>query len=461
VAKSERKILIDTDGGVDDLLALFVVSRLVPPPSLHVAVTFGNVPRDRALQNVSMLAALQAIQFGAVLRGRTRPLEGVPEFALRVHGSDGIGGASNQPEWNTPPLPTKELQEEKVGAQYGCVVAIGPLSDIAIWARDLEQDHPPLCVMGGAFDVPGNVSSTAEFNFRSDPNAAREIFDTYPNRISVVSLDVCRQVVLTREHLRRLCELNPSRATSFLNTIHQHYMDYYRTAAGIDGCYPHDTICVCAALSPDLFSWVRGRVSIVVDGPERGRSLFVEDSNGRHFLAKDIDRKRFFTMVEKAVLGPILGKLGSGEAVYDSIESHVRDHPTVIPYLKDALSRIDAQHRDRCYEEVEFSKVIGYSLCVPTRPGDLIVYAQRKGRRGLTRFVKERVPEPCSSVVVALAKTSAGYILKTAYVGHKAPAEPWDHPYATADSIPFWNTHAIVWGHEAIIPDTEISTSPW
>ncbi len=455
----EPRMLVDTDGGVDDLLALFVLSRLIAPSVPDVAVAFGNVPRDRAVKNVSLLASFGGIQVGTAFRGRAEPLRGTSGFALDVHGSDGIGGASSR--WSAPDFPTRELERDLRVSDYGAIAALGPLSDIAVLSRAHGSGLPPLYAMGGAFDVPGHVAATAEFNFHSDPEAARETFDSYPNSINVISLDVCKKVVLTRNYLKLLCRLNPCRTTELIEESHQGYMDYYRRTEGIDGCYPHDTICACAMLFPDMFSWARGRVSIVVDGPGRGRSIFVADNDGPHLLAKDIDAARFFAALEKAMLGPLLGTLASGEAVYDSIESHARHHPTVLPHLKEALARVDAAGREKCYEQIEFSRTLGQSLCVQTQPGDAIVYARREGRDGLSRFVKNRAPEPASSVVVVLTRTPAGYVLRTAYVGRKAPAEPWDRPHATDDSMEFWRSHALVWGHESIVPGTETPTSPW
>ena len=254
--------------------------------------------------------------------------------------------------------------------------------------------------------------------------------------------------------LQLLCGLSPCRTTELIEESHQGYMDYYRRTEGIDGCYPHDTICTCAILLPDMFSGNRGRVSIVVEGPERGRSLFVADDDGPHLLAKDIDVAKFFAVLGAAMLGAQLGTLASGEAVYDSIESHARHHPTVLPHLKEALARVDAAGRGKCYEEIEFSRTVGQSS-VSQHNQATPSYRRREGHDGFSRFVKNRAPELASSVVVVLTRTPAGYVLRTAYLGRKAPAEPWDRPHATADSIAFWRWQPLVWGHEPIVPGTE------
>jgi len=114
---------------------------------------------------------------------------------------------------------------------------------------------------------------------------------------------VCRLVVLGRSYLTELCDRNGSRATVFLKLIHQHYMDFYQRLENIDGCYPHDALCASAAIDSSLFNWDRGRVQITREGPERGRSLFRRGSSGRHYVARGVDARRFFALLESAIDG--------------------------------------------------------------------------------------------------------------------------------------------------------------
>lgn len=101
------------------------------------------------------------------------------------------------------------------------------------------------------------------------------------------------------------------------------------------------------------------------------------------------------------------------------------------------------------------------STDVATHPGDQIVYAQRVGRAGLTRFVKNRAAEHCSSFVVVLKAGDGGeFVCMTAYVGHRAEPEPWDE-MATEKSVAFWSSHALLWGSEPIVPGTETDQCPW
>jgi CRISPR-associated protein Csx3 len=159
---------------------------------------------------------------------------------------------------------------------------------------------------------------------------------------------------------------------------------------------------------------------------------------------------------------PVMGRLGSGEIVVDAANSHVATHPTVHAHLAETLSRIHASGRERFCESVDFGRVIGETICVETSGSDDIVFAQRPRRKGLTRFVKNRRPEPTTQVTACVQRLSGGaYLLLTAFVGPRAPAEPWDTKFADEASREFWSTHALVWGCEETIPGTETNECPW
>lgn len=154
-------------------------------------------------------------------------------------------------------------------------------------------------------------------------------------------------------------------------------------------------------------------------------------------------------------------KMKSGETVVDRQPSHL--HEDAGRWLPQALARIESKGRDFINEEIGFGRVIGETVCVRTHPADQIIFAQRVNRLGLTRFVKNRQAEPCRSLVVILkraAEDRSRFILMTAYVGHRAEPEPWDKS-ATERSVAFWDSHALIWGSEPIVPGTVTAVCPW
>jgi hypothetical protein len=155
----------------------------------------------------------------------------------------------------------------------------------------------------------------------------------------------------------------------------------------------------------------------------------------------------------------LIGKLESGQVVIDRPNSHI--HAGVAELLPEALSRVFLAGEQFSVQEVQFGRVVGVTTCVETSGSDIVVFAQRPRRFGLSRFVKNRQPEPCSNIVVILKAGGYGeYILITAFVGQKAEPEPWDRN-ATDKSVAFWNSHALIWGSESVIPGSETPTCPW
>ena len=154
-----------------------------------------------------------------------------------------------------------------------------------------------------------------------------------------------------------------------------------------------------------------------------------------------------------------LGNLASGEPVYDRHNSHL--HREVQELLPEIVAGVSGAERFMVHEH-DFGRVVGYCNCVATSGSDKVVYAQRPKRAGLTRFVKNRQAEPATKAVVILKRDDYEpyYVLITAFVGGLAAKEPWD-PRATDEDREFWETHALVWGSEEIIPGTETAVCPW
>ncbi|TAN33422.1 hypothetical protein EPN28_02640 [Patescibacteria group bacterium] len=150
--------------------------------------------------------------------------------------------------------------------------------------------------------------------------------------------------------------------------------------------------------------------------------------------------------------------LKNGEVVVNRYQSHL--HSDVERLLPEALGQIDPAGRGFLVEEVVFDRVVGETTCVATGPGDQAVYAKRPKRFGPSRFVKNRSPEPCNSVVVILKAGDGEYVLVTAFVGTRPEPEPWDRN-ATEKSVEFWASHALIWGSEPVIPGTETDKCPW
>lgn len=176
------KMIIDTDAGVDDAIAILMA--LADPAVEIVAITTvsGNVPVDQVVRNVGVVLDLAGAGPIPFFRGAARPLVGPPVHATDVHGQDGLGdvgfpSSPRTPESEPAAWAIATLARRLPGELF--LVALGPLTNVAL-AAILEPELPRLLQgflwMGGAVQAQGNTTPVAEFNAYADPEAAAAVF---------------------------------------------------------------------------------------------------------------------------------------------------------------------------------------------------------------------------------------------------------------------------------------------
>lgn len=271
---------IDTDMGVDDGLALVLADKLFSG-SFALSTVFGNVPVTVATRNAMLFRELlYRTATLTVFAGADRALDGFSRDARHIHGEDGLGGATR---WLDARLLQKISSQTVVrlgdapppkGAPV-ILIGIGPATNIprlVSWYGHSAVSR--IILMSGVFFDLGNIIPAAEFNAHCDPFALRETLDLgIPT--TLVPLDVCRKVQLSRLAMEAFKEADKSPLANLVATSHMHYMDFYREWEGLDGCFPHDSLAVLAALAPDRFFRLRGRVMVECTPPERGRTTFM------------------------------------------------------------------------------------------------------------------------------------------------------------------------------------------
>ena len=200
-ARGPFRVIIDTDPGVDDALALLLAMR---SPELRIeAITpvAGNVPLDLTLPNALRLVEIADRTDIPVAAGARTPLVRRLVTATYAHGENGLGGAVF-PEPTTKPVatPAAEMIRQIVRKYPGEVtlITIGPLTNVATSINsdpELAGMVRGLVMMGGSLSG-GNITPAAEFNVYVDPEAARIVFQSgIP--ITMVGLDVTRKTSLT------------------------------------------------------------------------------------------------------------------------------------------------------------------------------------------------------------------------------------------------------------------------
>lgn len=270
-----RPVLIDTDPGVDDALALLLAWGS-PEVEVHVLTTVsGNVPVDLATLNACRLVALrQPRPLPVVAVGASAPLARPLVTATHYHGEDGLGDIGEWP----PPAVTPTFASAaglmvRIARHYGSrlsVIALGPLTNVALALEadgDAMRRIGQLVIMGGAVEVPGNVTATAEFNIHVDPEAAALVFGAgLP--IALVPLDATRQAVLARDRFTAalIAAPGPLGACVAAFTAGAFRVDSGR---GQPGMVLHDPLAVGVAISEQFVEWEPMRLTIGPDGETR------------------------------------------------------------------------------------------------------------------------------------------------------------------------------------------------
>ncbi len=162
--------------------------------------------------------------------------------------------------------------------------------------------------------------------------------------------------------------------------------------------------------------------------------------------------KEFFTKSKNQV-----------DVYIDTEHSHALTHfshnPKLARAVKKVISDLDITE-DSVRIETCMSEEVGMTDLVETSEDDEIVYALRPLRSTYSRFVKNRKPTPSSWVTVDIRKEDRVYALYTAFVGRLTPSFPGGD-YLPEKSKEFWARHALVWGAQEILPESETDKCPW
>ena len=269
-----RPVVIDTDPGVDDALALLLAWRSSEISVRALTTVAGNVPLDAATANACRLVALcRPSPVPMVAPGAAAPLTRPLVTATHYHGDDGLGDVADWPRATVDlaPMSAPALIGEAAG-RFGrdlILIALGPLTNVA---RALEADAAALgqvgrlVIMGGAVDVPGNVTPTAEFNMHVDPEAAARVFAA-DLPIDLVPLDATHQVVLPRARLQQALDTAPRALAHHVAafTARSFAAD---AARGRPGMILHDPLAVGVVIG-DFVTWESLRLTIDPDGTTR------------------------------------------------------------------------------------------------------------------------------------------------------------------------------------------------
>ena len=283
------RVIIDTDPGVDDALALLLAMR---SPELKIeAITpvAGNVPLELTLPNALRMVEIAGRTDIPVAAGAKQPLMRRLVTAAYAHGENGLGGAVF-PEPTIKPVAESAAQViRQIVRKYPgevTLLPIGPLTNIAT-ALNLDSELAGMVrgivMMGGSLSG-GNITPAAEFNVYVDPEAARIVFQSgIP--ITMVGLDATRKTSLTEEHVRVL-EAAQNPVSQAAAKIGRNAINHNRERGFLIGPNMHDSLAVAAFLDSSLVTLKEYYVDVETTG-----ELTAGETLGYSPSAGDLKRK--------------------------------------------------------------------------------------------------------------------------------------------------------------------------
>lgn len=303
-----RKVIIDTDPGQDDAVALLLA--LASPDDINVlgiTCVAGNVPLPLTHKNARIICEVAGRTDVPVFAGRAAPLSRPLVTAEEVHGKTGLDG----PELFEPTLPLQDqdgvafiidtLRREPAGTVTLC--PLGPLSNIAAAfqaAPDIIERVQEIVLMGGAYFEVGNVTPAAEFNIYVDPEAADIVLKS-GIQITMMPLDVTHKALTTRPRIEALRALG-NRAGSFTAEMLDFFERFDMEKYGSDGGPLHDPCVIAYLIQPALFSGRQVNVEIETHS-ELTLGMTVADWWGvttrppNALFIGDLDAEGFFTLI--------------------------------------------------------------------------------------------------------------------------------------------------------------------
>jgi purine nucleosidase len=276
-------VLIDTDPGIDDAVALALAARLAELDPVGITTCHGNTDVARATRNAREIARRVGLD-APVVAGAAVPLRRAAHPARETHGHEGLG------HWVPDQAAHAELDHaaqaiaEAVGANHRLtLICLGPLTNLARAVASFDHVAPalgPVFIMGGTVGVRGTQTRWSEFNWWGDPEAV-EIVLAAGLDIRLVPLDVTRRIVVPGDAVRALREAGQTDDEArFWADALGFYMDFHKSHEGLDGCVVNDPLAVALAADPSLATWRDMRIGVSVSDDERRGAVIVDAAGG-------------------------------------------------------------------------------------------------------------------------------------------------------------------------------------
>ena len=272
-----KKIIIDTDPGVDDSLAIFVALNSPELDVLGLTTVFGNAITSTCTENALRLLEIAKRTEVPVAEGAHLPLNGnLRGAASFVHGENGQGNVELKPPANkTLEIDAVTFLKNQIEVHPNeiTLVPVGPLTNIA----NLLTNHPgidskikEIVLMGGNAQSPGNATPTAEANILNDPEAADIVFSAQCE-ITMVGLDVTNNVFMSEEQVNKLGSFENEKS-KHISKINPFYFNFLKEFFQDNGMPIHDSSAVTYLVHPEYFETLCYPIKVETEGISRGKT---------------------------------------------------------------------------------------------------------------------------------------------------------------------------------------------
>lgn len=265
-----KRIIIDTDPGIDDALAILLALASPELKLEGLTVVHGNCSMAQGVTNALSVLELAGREDVPVYQGCELPLVQPSLLAPETHGNTGLGYAQLPPPTTEPAAghAVDFLVESTLSAPGEItIVAIGPLTNLALAIRrepEIVEAVREVIIMGGAIRHEGNTTPLAEFNTFVDPHAAHIVYHA-GMPITLVPLDVTYKCILTPEDVRRLLK-SEHPITEFIADATRFYMEFHDDYQKIAGCVINDPLALALAYAPELVDVEEHYVDVDIAG---------------------------------------------------------------------------------------------------------------------------------------------------------------------------------------------------
>jgi len=265
-----KHIIIDTDPGIDDSLAILLALASPEIQLEGLTVVHGNCSMEQGVINALSVLELAGASHIPVARGCELPLVQPSLLAPETHGNKGLGYAQLLDPLSRPIAQHgSDFLIERIMSNPGKItlVTIGPLTNIALAIRKeprIVKAVKELMIMGGAIRHEGNTTPLAEFNTYVDPHAAHIVYHS-GMPITLTPLDVTYQCILLAKDVARLQKIK-SPIPPFIADATRFYMEFHDDYQGIQGCVINDPLTLALTFAPDLCDYEEYYVDVDISG---------------------------------------------------------------------------------------------------------------------------------------------------------------------------------------------------